>query len=436
MQSHHFPRDKLYSQNISKIIHNHGLNGVISLLARRLARLVIKTAKTLTSKGVIRAASVTAGLFVLQALYVLVKTPRLSPPDKSGVNFPREGLSVSLQNEDRCRIEKGSADSAGKGSKTKWREFRLVLIGDSPVEGIGNSHHSVALSGRTAEAFAKLVCRSGREHDDRALKGKQYDSVRYWSYGKSGLTARGVNREMVPLLHRVVDDVVSSSNGDTAAENCFEKPIHAIVLLCGVNNVLDPRPTTFYRDVHSLIHSIKHHPKFGSIDKDTPLLILGLPDFTKLPFLPSWPMGWILGFRGRYIQHVLETVIQEVQQEEMIESGRIQTRMVRIPELNDVLGTIGYQRYESSSCSIDDANSESDGATESVLRKMQNPFKMKFCHPLLEYLGAVGLDQAKISSLGMQDFLSDDGFHPGRYGTIYCGNLIVDAYRKIMSNTL
>ncbi|KAL7471296.1 hypothetical protein ACHAXS_011607 [Conticribra weissflogii] len=436
--------DKNYSQNISNDIHNHGFNGAISLLARRLARLIVKTAKTLTSKAVLRAVCATAGLFVIQSLYVLVRTPRLPPPDKSGVNFPREGLLVRLQNQDRGNKDKSFTDCAGEGRKQNVKEFRLVLIGDSPVEGIGNSHHNVALGGRTAEAFAKLLCKSERKQSDRrvaadddAVEEMQFDCVRYWSYGKSGLTARGVNREMVPLLHRVIDDVVSARNGNEAAEeNCLGAPIHAIVLLCGVNNVLDPRPTTFYQDVHSLIHSIRHHPKFGSITKDTPLLILGLPDFTKLPFLPSWPMGWILGRRGRYIQHALETVVREVQQEEMIDGGVIKTRMVRIPDLSDVLGTIGHQKYESSRSSIDDTNSDDDDeATENVIRKLQDPFKMTFCHPLLEYLGDMDLDKAKIATLGMQDFLSDDGFHPGRFGTIYCGNLIAAAYRR-MKNTL
>jgi len=73
------------------------------------------------------------------------------------------------------------------------KEFRIALIGDSPVEGIGNKHHDTALSGETARAFAQkvVVGMKQKPHQHSTNKGDCYDSVRYWSYGKSGLTARG-----------------------------------------------------------------------------------------------------------------------------------------------------------------------------------------------------------------------------------------------------
>jgi hypothetical protein len=55
---------------------------------------------------------------------------------------------------------------------------------------------------------------------------------------------------------------------------------------------------------------------------------------------------------------------------------------------------------------------------------------MRLVHPLLKHLGH-NIDQDTLASLEMDDFLSDDGFHPGRYGTVYIGSLVTEAYTKL-----
>lgn len=294
-----------------------------------------------------------------------------------------------------------------------------MLVGDSPVEGIGNDHHHHALGGQTARAFAKLVCRDGG-----------YDRVRYWSYGKSGLTARGIQEDMVPFVHRVVDDLQRRDEDDPDGTNggggasSSEPAIHAVVLLCGVNNVLDPRSTaaSFHSEVRSLLGSIRGRPGL----EHTPVVVLGLPDFAKLPFLP-WPLCFALGLRGRRMQRVLELAVNEFQPNNA-NNGKTdkhrrqrgtRTVMVQIPDVQDVIGTIGYHRHDSNAeCKMD--NDPTSNA----------PLKMKLCHPLLRYLGN-SLDQSKLGSLGMEDFLCGDGFHPGGYGTTYIGNLIAETYGQV-----
>jgi len=396
-------------------------------------------------------------------IWIVLKTPRLPPPPLSGVDFVREGRVVSLKGDECTDGDSGDGDNkeeydcevddfigdiifanASKEEGTevsyeptsfisnqskahqKRKDFRLVLIGDSPVEGIGNKHHNHALGGQTAQAFANLVCSRG-----------EFDRVRYWSYGRSGLTARGIEEEMVPFLYRVVDDVryyspISRTGGHATDgmdnDSSSEQPaIHAIILLCGVNNVLDPLSTTasFHSEVRSLLKSIRGRPGLECI----PLIVLGLPDFSRLPFLP-WPLGFVLGLRGRRMQRALEIVVKEFQQLDRLQGGSAKTIMVNIPEVNDVVGTIGYHRYDSSESNADDTNDE---------RNRQNtsePLKMRHCHPLLKYLGDHSLDQTKLSALGMKDFLCDDGFHPGGYGTEYIGKLIAEAYGRYFSRKI
>lgn len=203
-------------------------------------------------------------------------------------------------------------------------------------------------------------------------------------------------------LHRVV----KSLEGDDRDEHTI---IHAIVLLCGVNNVLDLKSTasSFYLDVHSLILSIRNNPRL----RNTPLVVLGLPNFSRLPFLP-WPLTFALGYGGRMMQSMLEKAVKEVQlkeRESNLNEGRVATVLKVLPDVQSVLGTIGYHR--------------SDGGDTTL--------QTKLCHSLLTCMGGIQLAQDKIASLGMMDFLCDDGFHPGQLGTVYVGNLIREAYEEL-----
>ena len=403
---HKMPTSRLFYNSLTSLLltsspahrqrrlhHRHSkkssyLDEYISSAARKLAKLIL------------RASITTSAVLVLQLLYVVWRTPRLPPPPLSGVDFVRDGRIVA-PNHDGDLVD----DNYVLEEKMQ-KEFRLVLIGDSPVEGIGNTHHHLALSGSTAKAFAQTLTTND--------EGDCYDCVRYWSYGKSGLTAREIEEGMVPYLHCVQDSLLQENDDSDSDEQ--HTMIHAIVLLCGVNNVLDMNSTSssFYSDVHSLIQSIRNNSQLSS----TPLIVLGLPDFSKLPFLP-WPLAFVLGYRGRMMQSMLEKAVREVQLKEresnvVNNDGKVRTVLKVIPDVQTVLGSIGYHR-----CDGDDT-----------------ALKMKLVHPLLKYLGGIQLAQDRIAALGMTDFLCDDGFHPGKLGTVYVGNLIREAYEELVDDAV
>lgn len=340
--------------------------------ARYILSLVIKILP--------RATIASAALFLLQCLYVVYRTPRLPPPPLSGIDFPKDGIVVLGDGEAESDAHAASDEDCIGYTAKKGNEFRLALIGDSPVEGIGNNHHSSALCGETANAFAKRVCdQQGR-----------YDCVRYWSFGKSGLTAAGIDSEMVPLLQSTVDFV------NETTDTTREPTLHVIVLLCGVNNVLSlSTPSSFATEVASLLTSIRSHRSL----EQTPIILLGLPDFSRLPFLPAWPMAWLLGLKGRRLQQKLEDLIKEIRHR----TDSINVVLVRIPEVQDVIGSRGYLRLDSS-------NIGDETATD------RTRFMSSFCHPLLKHLGHDAINPSTVSHLGIDDFLCDDGFHPGRYG--------------------
>mmetsp|Transcript_25394 Transcript_25394/g.32022 ORF Transcript_25394/g.32022 Transcript_25394/m.32022 type:complete len:322 (-) Transcript_25394:34-999(-) len=202
-----------------------------------------------------------------QALYVGLTTPRLKPPLNSGSNFEPNGLVIKFT--DGVRI-----DSNNNDSHLQSEEIRVILIGDSPVEGIGNETHRQAMGGQTAFALMNLFKKS----------------VRYWSLGKSGLTAGGIQNEMVPLMRNI--------------SSRFK--IDLVVVSCGVNNVLSGHSASaFGCELDSLLDSI-NSCRFGS---NVPIILLGLLDFSHMPFLP-FPLCSVAGWRSRTLQKEMEKTVE------------------------------------------------------------------------------------------------------------------------------
>jgi hypothetical protein len=115
------------------------------------------------------------------------------------------------------------------------------------------------------------------------------------------------------------------------------------------------------------------------------------------------------------MQSMLEKAVNEVQlkeRESNLNEGRVATVLKVLQDVQSVLGTIGYHRF--------------DGGDTTL--------QTKLCHSLLTCMGGIQLAQDKIASLGMMDFLCDDGFHPGQLGTVYVGNLIREAYEEIIKS--
>lgn len=286
-----------------------------------------------------------AGLIVTsQALYVAVTTPRLPPPENSGHDFEENGLTISYNDE---------VEDFQKGEDS---EFRLLLLGDSPIEGIGNRTHEETLGGQTALAFSKLL-------------GKQ---VRYWNYGKSGLTAEGIRKEMLPHLQRLTK----------------RYRIDAVVVSCGVNNVLfGSSPATFGKEVRDLLCSIRLFCK-----PSTKILVMELLDFALMPFIP-YPLRQIASWRS--VQHRTEMdkvlkYFKELQNDGVESADGVE--LVIMPRIQEILGG---ERHK---------------------------------NPHLAHLTKEERD-----ALTLVDFFADDNFHPANIGNVVAGSIIADTYSKLIS---
>ena len=309
-------------------------------------------------------------MLAAELAYVAWKTPRLPPPDKSGHDFERDGILVRCNNgNDNDGTNKDEGNSGRINQDDSDKEFRLVLLGDSPVEGIGNDEHEVALGGQTASAFARVLNRP----------------VRYWSYGKSGLTAGGIEEEIIPLLQRLV-----------TVDHVFPD---AIVISCGVNNTLSAHSADRYNgEVTSLLDAIddcfddeKSKSKIKMHTDGLPTIILmGLLDFGLMPFLP-FPLSSVLGWKSRSLQRKMEEIVRDRSLYRGCQgrnSRRCKVVMAHLPPVSDVL----------------------DGSR----------------HDLLEHL-----DEEEVQSLVMDDFFAADGFHPAKHGTAMLGNIIARTYLDV-----
>ena len=172
-----------------------------------------------------------APLLLIQALWVRWRTPRL--PGAAG---PTSGTI------------------AGKGET-----LGLIVLGESPVTGIGARTHEYSVTGRTAEALAS---RTGR-------------TVNWRAFGLSGATARRMFREVVPQLAGKTADVV--------------------IIALGVNDVLAWRSSSeWITDVEQLISGVRQ--RLGN-----PLILLtGVPPMQYFPALPQ-PLKRVLGMRARLL---------------------------------------------------------------------------------------------------------------------------------------
>ncbi len=227
-------------------------------------------------------------LLVCQALYIAIATPRLLPPDNSGHDFDEDGLVAYYKDDE----EESITESIDENESS---EFRLVLVGDSPVEGIGNVSHAESLGGRTAMEFSKSLKRP----------------VRYWSYGKSGLTAKGVQDEMIPNLQRISS----------------KSPVDAVVVSCGVNNTLiASSPQSFRKEVKDLLCSIR-------LSSDTSrILVIELLDFDLMPFIPN-PLRKIAAWHSRRLRNEMQSAVTDFKSKDKLGG----TKLAPMPGIENVL---------------------------------------------------------------------------------------------------
>lgn len=133
----------------------------------------------------------------------------------------------------------------------------LIVIGESPVAGIGAPTHEFAVTGRTALALARLTDRS----------------VRWHVFGLSGATAERTLRDLVPQI--------AGKNAD------------AVVIALGVNDVISwRREAQWTRDIEQLIAGVRGH--LGN----SLIILTGVPPMQYFPALPQ-PLKYFLGMRAK-----------------------------------------------------------------------------------------------------------------------------------------
>lgn len=164
-------------------------------------------------------------VILAQALYVKRKTPRL--PGAAG---PTEGLVP------------------GDGEP-----FRLAVLGESTVDGVGAADHEEALTG----CLARELARGGR-------------AVRWQAVGRTGANARTVRAELVPLV----------------------RPADAVVIALGVNDTIELRTAARYRrDLLELVIDLRR--RLGPVG----VLLAGVPPMSRFPALPR-PLRDVLSARS------------------------------------------------------------------------------------------------------------------------------------------
>jgi lysophospholipase L1-like esterase len=164
-------------------------------------------------------------VILAQAVHVKRKTPRL--PGAAG---PTEGLVP------------------GDGEP-----FRLAVLGESTVDGVGAADHEEALTG----CLAREIAREGR-------------AVRWQAVGRTGANARTVRAELVPLV----------------------RPADLVVVALGVNDTIELRTAAGYRrDLLELVIELRR--RLGPVD----VLLAGVPPMSRFPALPR-PLRDVLAVRS------------------------------------------------------------------------------------------------------------------------------------------
>jgi lysophospholipase L1-like esterase len=190
-------------------------------------------------------AALSAGLFGSLALLPLVmiqgaatrrRVPRLPPAQP-----PHHGLI------------------AGGGAP-----LRLLVVGESPVAGIGIERGDDTVAAATARELGKLTGRP----------------VAWRAAGLSGATVRKAIAELVPGM--------------------TPEPADLIVIAFGVNDTIGYRaPRAFAGDLAALVEAVR--ARVGN----APVVIAGVPSFASIPAFP-WALRHILDWRAAALQAAAE----------------------------------------------------------------------------------------------------------------------------------
>jgi lysophospholipase L1-like esterase len=172
-----------------------------------------------------------------QAMHAMRRAPRLSGP--AG---PADGV-------------------VGEGDPYR----RLLVIGESTAAGIGASQHTRALPGFLAAE----------------MTGRRGGTVAWTARGKSGVTARRVITELLPV---------------------GPEPFDFTLLTVGINDLLDRRPPHAWgADLRMLIEALRDE------QGRTRIIVSGMPPVHQVPAIPQ-PLRFVAGRRAATMNRITRRV--------------------------------------------------------------------------------------------------------------------------------
>ncbi|UQS22071.1 SGNH/GDSL hydrolase family protein [Amycolatopsis thermalba] len=143
---------------------------------------------------------------------------------------------------------------------------RLLVIGESTVDGVGAETHEEALTGQLASVLA----------------GRLGRGISWRVAGRTGANARTVRAELLD-------------------EACRE-PADLVVVALGVNDTIEMRsPGRYRRDLLALVVAARR--ALGPV----PVLLAGVPPLGAFPSLPQ-PLRLVLGLRGEALDAAAATL--------------------------------------------------------------------------------------------------------------------------------
>jgi len=161
----------------------------------------------------------------------------------------------------------GPAEGCCEGAEPS---FELIVMGESPVAGIGAPTHHDAITGQTSLALQRQTGRT----------------VRWRALGLSGATVRVATQQLAPRL--------AGRRAD------------AVILAFGVNDSLKQRAANdWIFDLRQLIAAVRNH--VGPV----PIVLAGVPPLQDFPTFPP-RLGAFLGQRSALLNQASQALAAEI----------------------------------------------------------------------------------------------------------------------------
>lgn len=184
--------------------------------------------------------------------------------------LPVLGVQAWLVHRDTPRLPPAGGPDNGE-VPGDGEALRIVLLGESPVDGVGVSDHRDALGGQLAVHLAR---HTGRR-------------IRWHAVGRNGMTARKALRHLVPRLPQA--------------------PADLLVIALGVNDcMILSRPGRWASDLRHLILRARAH-----LGGHVPVALSAVPPMDRFPALPR-PLSLVLGLRSRALDAAARAVARRM----------------------------------------------------------------------------------------------------------------------------